>query len=117
MSLIPEQWAFLQDVGRLIEEIGFTGFYASIGDAYRCREYQDILIAKGVSWTYNSRHLSRLAVDINIFTSIDPTVYATASEVIPTVGRFWESLNEKNIHSLRKGDDDKDLFHFERKIG
>lgn len=116
MSLIPEQWKFLQDVGQLIEEIRLNGFIGTIGDAYRCREYQDILIAKGVSWTYNSRHLSRLAIDINLFTSGEPAVYATASEVIPTVGRFWESLDEKNIHSLRKGDDGKDLFHFERKI-
>jgi hypothetical protein len=115
MSLINEQWEFLQDVAQLIVFIAKCNFVGTIGDAYRCREYQDMLVAKGVSWTYNSRHLSRLAIDINIFLNETPFVFAGVDAVIP-VGRFWESLNEKNIHSLRRGDDGKDLFHFERKV-
>jgi hypothetical protein len=114
MSLILEQWAFLKDVAKLIVYADMEGLTLTAGEMWRPPELQQIYIASGRSWTANSRHLSRLAFDVNFFNK-DLTL-CTDHAIMLKTGEFWESLDPKNVHGLRKGPDEGDLVHFERRV-
>lgn len=116
MSLIPTQHDFLQDVARLIQEACMRGFIITGGELYRTEDQQRIYVDTGRSHTMNSRHLMRLAVDLNFF---EPTptggfrIIGNKDKLQP-LGDYWESLNEHN----RWGGNFTTLLdtgHFERK--
>ena len=113
-SLIPEQWEFLQDLAQLIVHIDKVGLVASSGEAWRTPEMQQIYIRSGRSWTSTSRHLSRCAIDLNLFNK-DLTL-CTDRAIVDTLGAFWESLDHRNVHGLARGPDGEDTAHFERKV-
>lgn len=112
MSMIQEQDAFLQDVAQLILFCKSEGILVTGGELFRTTEQQQIYVKTGRSKTMNSKHLNRLAIDLNFF--IDGTLcYET--EKLSKVGKFWESLSPKNSAGMF-WNSFKDLPHFERRI-
>ncbi len=109
MGLREAQSAFTRDIGRLIAYADEIGVELTFGDAYRSRAQQllnyfgnsvysigkGLKLIKGrkVSWTMNSKHLDRLAVDFNFFID-DKLTYV--DEKLDLLGTYWESLDEKN---------------------
>lgn len=121
MALIDEQWAFLQDVVKLIQFAKDHGFLLTGGELYRTLEQQKIHVQNGNSKTMNSRHLNRLAIDFNIFYDIDKDgdfdliektehVKAIASQL----GAYWCSLHPKNLWGYSAWGWDSP--HFERNV-
>ena len=91
MSLVNEQWEFLKDVARLTEYISRVGIIASGGELWRTAEQQAIYVRTGKSKTKNSKHLDRLAIDINFFDENFKLI-----ECPVAVGDYWESLSDNN---------------------
>ena len=90
MSKVTEQWQFLQDVTKLIEYIRDSDLLATGGELYRTVEQQAIYVKQRLSKTMNSKHLERLAIDLNFVK--DGKIIVCPSHV----GKYWESLNVKN---------------------
>jgi len=127
-SLVPEQHKFVMDLILLFNEIDKQGLFISPRELRRNNDplpciycggintVQKMLVKKGVSWTFNSRHLNSLAIDIVIFKKEDDSYKLINADDYKPFGDYWESLSKENIHSLRKGWDVKDVYHFERRI-
>ena len=98
MGLVEKQWEFLQDVAKLIEYAKGLGFIVTAGEMYRPIEMQRLYIETGRSKTMNSKHLSRLAVDLNFFIRDKKgrLQLTWSREKIKPLGEFWEELNPKN---------------------
>jgi len=107
-SQSDEQWEFLKDYAKLIQWAERHGYKLTAGELYRTMYQQRYYVAKGLSWTYNSKHLKRKAGDLNLF--IDGK-YITSKEAYRPLGEYWESLDSKN----RWGGRFNDAPHFERR--
>lgn len=115
MSMVSEQWAFLQDVAKLLAFISDnTELLATAGEMWRTSEQQRIYMRNGRSKTMHSQHLKRLAIDLNFFDKND------TSEVVPgndprikEIGDYWESLSEENEWG-GNWSSFKDYPHFQR---
>lgn len=116
--MINEQWAFLQDVAKLIQFAAEKGFTMTAGEMYRTEEQQAIYLKQGKTKTSNSQHIKRLAIDFNFF--VDGVLTYDFLK-IKQLGDFWESLNPANRWG---GDFNKngiqdgfvDTPHFERNV-
>lgn len=108
MSLVTEQSAFLLDVCKLIQFATEQGFVVTGGELYRTPEQQKIYVDTGRSKTMKSKHLERLAIDLNFFKDGKLT-YETSE-----IGRYWESLSPKNSSGMF-WKSFKDGPHFERR--
>jgi len=106
MSKVTEQWLFLQDVSKLIEYIKSHDLVCTGGELWRTAEQQKIYVDKGLSKTINSKHLERLAIDLNF---ID---HGKIIDCPNNVGDYWESLSVKNEWGGRWHF--RDLGHFQR---
>ena len=106
MSKVNEQWLFLQDVAKLIIFIADNKLVATGGELWRTAEQQAIYVKKGLSKTMQSKHLERLAIDLNF---ID---HGKIIDCPDNVGDFWESLCIKNEWGGRWHF--RDLGHFQR---
>jgi len=109
-KLSDQQWEFLKDVSKLIEYAEDMGYKITAGEMYRTKEQQNIYIMTGRSWTWNSKHLKRLAFDINLYKN---GRYTTKTDDYRDLGEYWKSLNPRN----RWGGDWRktpDPYHFER---
>jgi len=114
MSLVPEQAKFLLDICKLIQYATSIGFIVTGGELYRTLEQQEIYLKAGKSKTKNSRHLSRLAMDLNIFRlENDKLVLIEDVKRLSDIKKYWMSLDLKNDCGLNWG---WDLNHFERKV-
>ncbi len=112
MSTVNEQWAFLQDVAKLIQKAAELGITLTGGELYRTPEQQEIYLKTGKSKTSKSKHLERKAIDLNFF--IDGKLTYDKKAIQP-LGDYWESLNPAN----RWGGNFTsftDVPHFERNI-
>ncbi len=113
MGLVAEQDIFLGHVALLIIEARRLGFQVTGGELWRSPEQQKIYFDNGKSTTLTgSKHLNRLAVDLNIFKS--GSLLSTKSSM-QVLGDFWESLDSRN----KWGGNWKSLVdcpHFERCI-
>jgi len=107
-GLSDEQWEFLKDVALLIQYAEDNGYKLTGGELYRTMYQQRYYVAHGLSWTYNSYHLKRLAIDFNLF--IDGK-YTTKRQDYMSLGIYWETLHPKN----RWGGRFNDSPHFERR--
>lgn len=108
---VQEQSAFTKDVMRLIATAFNLGFTVTLGEAWRTQEQQDIYVKTGRSKTRDSNHLSRRAIDLNIFTPDGKLCYD--KEILQPLGDYWEALHPNN----RWGGNwksFKDMPHFER---
>ena len=108
-ELRPIQSEFTPDVAKLIIYASEIGVELTFGEAYRTKAQQmlyffgnsiystgrglKLIKANRRSWTMNSKHLERLAVDFNFF--IDGKL-TYDDEKLDLLGTYWESLNEKN---------------------
>jgi hypothetical protein len=113
MALVPEQHTFLQHAAQLIMFAGEQGFYVTGGELYRTKEQQQIYLDTGKSKTMNSKHLTRLAIDLNFITKEGQLVYDVSK--LKDIGHFWESLSSKNSAGMF-WETFKDVPHFERRI-
>lgn len=108
MSLVDEQWDFLQDVARLIQKAADLGYQVTGGELYRTAAQEQLDVDQGLSRTLDSNHLRRLAIDLNFFKD--------GQLVVPNdLGAYWEELDPLNrwggnFHSI------KDTDHFERNV-
>jgi len=84
--------AFTADVIRLLAKALEMGYEVTLGEVLRPIEMQKLYVSRGASKTMDSQHLKKLAIDLNLFFS---GRLCTAKEIAP-LGKFWESLNEKN---------------------
>ena len=112
MSMVAEQWEFLQDVCKLVDKAKELGFVVTAGEMYRTAEQQQIYVKTGRSKTMNSNHLKRCAVDFNFF--LDGKLIWDKKTLAP-LGAYWESLGPKN----RWGGNFKSLVdvpHVERNV-
>lgn len=80
------------------------GWGVTLGEANRPIEMQRIYIEQGKSWTFGSKHLKRLAIDLNLF--IDGKYTKRFKDYQP-LGRMWEMLGG------RWGGSFGDAGHFE----
>lgn len=119
MTLREKQSLFVFNIHLLVEFAYKHGFELTYGEVYRTAEQQKIYFDSGRSKTMNSRHLSRLAVDFNVFVDGKLT---SDPRVIQPLGEFWMSLNTDNVwggdwdrdHNLLD-ETFKDPYHFETK--
>lgn len=113
--LLKAQQEFAEDTAKLIAKIYADGFACTYGEAFRPQELQDLWVAMGRSWTKNSRHLERRAIDLNLFIGDH---YVTDSKQYAEFGKFWESLRPgKNVHGAGgTWPNRRDSNHFERKV-
>lgn len=119
MSLNKEQAAFLLDICTLIQWCTEQGWMVTGGELLRPIEMQEIYVKTGRSKTMNSKHLKKLAMDLNFFK--DGTYICTVEELAP-IGHKWETLSPSNRwggnfdKNWARPDNFKDAPHFEREI-
>lgn len=111
MSMVGQQAEFLLHAARLIQHATSLGFLVTGGELHRTPEQQQIHVANGRSKTMRSRHLERMAIDLNFF--IDGKLCYDVEKLRP-IGEFWESLSVKNSAGMF-WKSFKDVPHFERR--
>lgn len=116
MTLREKQSLFLLNVGKLILWANENGYELTGGELLRTTE-QQILYFEGYSVkkinsavklfktppkskTMKSDHLSKLAIDLNLF--IDGK-YITEGEKFKPIHEFWKSLNDDNYSGYEWG--------------
>ncbi len=117
MAMVNEQHAFLQDVAKLLQKAEALGFIVSGGELFRTPDQQAIYLKAGRSKTMASKHLQRLAIDLNIFTK-QPDGSPALTYDIPTLkplGDFWEQLSPGKNSWGGNWSSFKDVPHFERR--
>lgn len=112
MSLRTEQELFLVDFVKLIPFARNKGFTVTAGELLRPVEMQEIYVRTGRSKTLDSKHIQKLAGDLNFFLN---GVYVTKKETLQEVGDYWESLSPKNSWG-GNWNSFTDTPHFERRI-
>lgn len=108
MSLVDKQSQFADMASRLIQKALELGYKVSLGEAYRTPEQAAIYAQKGIG-IKDSKHIKRLAIDINLFDSNGG--YLTKFEDYEKLGLFWESLGGVWGGRWKLGD----FVHFEYK--
>src|SRR4051794_8088873 len=95
MSLVVEQHLFMMDVAKLIEKAASLSLLVTGGELHRTVEQQAIYIKSGRSKTMSSRHLQRLAIDLNFFrrTGENEVLLTYDLDVLKPLGDFWEALS------------------------
>lgn len=117
MALIDEQWDFLQDVAMLITYIARPEFnlIATGGELWRTPYQQAEYLRIGRTRTMSSRHLVRLAIDLNFF-SADTHDLISDKKTLQPIGDYWEGLN-KTRNRWGGNWQFYDPGHFERNVG
>lgn len=93
MSLVDEQWAFLQDFAKLVEYARQKGMVLTGGELWRTPEQQQLYYNQGKSRTLKSNHLVKCAIDLNI---IKDGKLSSSRDDYSILGAYWESLSPKN---------------------
>lgn len=104
MRLSDEQAEFTSDLCKLITFAKSLGFKVTLGEVERTEYQQAYYVAHGRSKTMLSMHLKKCAGDLNFYKIFTPSIKETwvngmgkdAIKILEPVGRYWESLNEKN---------------------
>lgn len=110
---LEAQHEFTHDVALLLQEAERLGFRVSLGEAWRPPDLQKLYVEQGKSWTMNSRHLARRAIDLNLFRGGD---FLTNEEDYQALGQWWERLRPgKNVWGAGTTLPRKDANHFERR--
>jgi len=117
MATVTQQNAFLMDVVKLLTEAWRLGFVVSGGELFRTIEQQRLYVEQGRSKTMASRHLERMAIDLNFFVPDEngKPELTYQREKLQGLGDFWESLAPgKNVWGGNWATF-KDTPHFERR--
>jgi hypothetical protein len=110
MTLSDHQWEFLKDIAKLVVFCDVQGYKLTGGELWRTVEQQRSYVDKKLSRTMDSKHLKRLAIDLNLF--IDGN-YRIDKAAFEPLAKFWASLSERNVSGYDWG---WDYNHFERKV-
>lgn len=89
MTLSGKQREFARMVGEFITWAYTQGYQLTLGEAYRTPEQQKIYMDTGKSKTILSKHLDRLAIDLNLWLN---GKYVTDEEAYKPLGEYWESI-------------------------
>lgn len=89
MKLSAKQREFTRMVGEFIRLATEAGLELTLGHVWRSTEEQTRLIAEGMSRTTQSKHLDRLAIDVNLFVCDN---YMTDRDAYRPLGEVWEKL-------------------------
>jgi len=89
MSMIAKQHQFLLDACKLIQKATEMGYTVTAGEMWRPVEMQQLYVKTGRSKTMASKHLERLAIDLNFFKDGK----LQGREGIKPLGDWWESLS------------------------
>ena len=112
-ALLKAQQEFAGDAARLVLKAEDLGFAVTLGEVLRPRELQDLYIQTGRSWAPNSRHLDKLAIDLQLFRGGE---YLTDEEAYADLGTWWEALRPGlNKWGASSGRPRRDANHFERR--
>ncbi len=116
MGLVEKQSEFLIHVTQLLAKAYDLDFVVTGGEVYRTVEQQKLYIQQGRSKTMNSKHLKRLAIDLNFFKKNDDGKLTLTYDVnvLKPLGNFWESLHPNNSWG-GNWNSFKDTPHFERR--
>lgn len=87
-SLRQKQSRFAKDAARLILKAYELGYEITFGEAWRTPEQAKWNAAQGIG-TANSLHISRLAIDLNLFIG---GRFITNDEGHTELGTWWKSL-------------------------
>ena len=118
MSLVAEQNLFLLDVAKLIQESERLSFVVTGGELFRTPEQQAIYIKTGRSKTLASKHLQRLAIDLNFFRKDASGELKLVYDIpqLKPLGDFWEALSPGKNSWGGNWKSFKDVPHFERRV-
>lgn len=89
MTLGEKQRIFPPLLAHLIQHIYSRGYQVTMGEAWRPPEMA-LIYARTQKGTLNSLHISKLAVDLNLFKD---GKYLDKSEDHKEFGAYWESLH------------------------
>ena len=112
MGKVVEQHEFLKDVAKLIYFADQQGIVLTGGELFRTKEQQSIYVNTGKSKTMHSKHMERLAIDLNFFIK---GVLTYEKKDVQVLGDYWESLNNKNRWG-GNWENFVDVPHFERRV-
>lgn len=109
MKLSEKQGQFLMHVAQLVAWVNsHNGWYVTGGELFRTKEQQEIYFNSGKSKTMHSKHLSRLAIDLNLFINGN---YRKDKDAYKPLADYWESLHPDNVAGFTWG---WDANHFQR---
>lgn len=89
MTLREQQSLFVKLVAQLIQWAYSNGYELTFGEAWRTPEQAKLNAAKGTGIP-NSLHISRLAIDLNLFRD---GVFLDSTEHHRALGNYWKSLH------------------------
>jgi len=92
--LRQKQSEFALNVVKLLKFMDDRGYEFTLGEVYRPSYVQRFLIKIGKSWTKNSQHSLKLAIDVNLFKN---GKYLSSSSAHHECGKYWESLSLYNV--------------------
>ena len=107
MTISEKQRLFAKYVGELLRWIYDNGYEVTFGEAYRHPYLQEMYVKQGKSKTMSSKHVIKLAVDLNLFKG---GKYLQDTPSYKPLGQFWKSLDKNNVWG---GDWGWDGNHFE----
>ena len=123
MSLREKQSIFLKNAAKLILWAFDNGYELTGGELWRTIDQQylyfegyklmklgsNLKLAKTnpKSWTMNSKHLNKCAIDLNLFKD---GKYLTSREDFKPLAEYWMKLHPQNISGYNWG---KDFNHFQ----
>jgi hypothetical protein len=115
MSLLDTQTNFVRNVITLLLFIEESGFKVTFGEIFRPYEMQllylygktleesegtlKLINGKKKTFTKTSKHLKRLAVDLNFFLYDGYEEYDITYDIhlLTPIGEYWESLDDNNV--------------------
>lgn len=110
MTLSQKQRVFSLNLAKLIVwTYQQEGHELTMGEVLRTPEQQALYVAQKKSKTSNSKHLEKLAADLNLFIG---GVYRTDKEAYKQMAQYWKSLHPDNVAGYDWG---WDANHFEMK--
>lgn len=92
---VREQALFMQDIASLIKWCYMQGYAVTAGEFLRTPLQQAEYVKTGRSKTLKSKHLEKLAADLQFFRLSDGK-YLTSKAETEFIGSYWESLSSKN---------------------
>ena len=88
-----KQSIFLKNLAKLILWAFDNGFELTGGELQRTAEQHALNVSKGLSKATRSKHMDRLAIDLNLFINGE---FKTDTQSHKPLGEYWKSLNPNN---------------------
>lgn len=92
--MVEKQFIFLVNLANLILWVKKRGFVLTGGELLRTADQQELYVKSGKSKINNSRHLVKLAIDLNLF--INGKYIDKACPEYQEIGNYWCALHPLN---------------------